>query len=265
LDYYEILGITASASNEEIKKAYRKLAKAYHPDRNPNDKQAEENFKKLNEAHEVLSDPIKRREFDAKRKSSYSQGSHYHDYKSNNQKSESRRQSAQEEFEAAKKRAEENLHQRERIINQKEKDLKNQFDQLRKKRKIFWGLFAVTISLALVYLSFLTRSEKYGINENPIVSELKFQNDSLRLELNVLEIFISNDYEQSQLIKIKNLKSLYINLKMIDDSFNTSFDSFVHEMQDRTKANDLFEKLKREGRPVRMNFNQFYKSIRIEN
>ena len=209
---------------------------------------------------------MKRKEYDAKGKSSYSQNNRYESTNQKNHKSEStRRESAHEEFEAAKKRAEEKLHERERILNQKEKELKNQFDELGKKRRLFWGLLVVTIVLASVFLFFLTRNEKYGINENPIISGLKLQNDSLRLELNALEIFINNGYEQSQLIKIKNLRSLYINLKTIDDSFNSSFDSFVREMQDRTKASDLFEKLKSEGRPVRMNFDQFYKSIRIEN
>lgn len=63
-DYYKILGIEKTADNEEIKKAYRKLAFKYHPDRNPNDKKAEETFKKISEAYAVLSDPKKRKEYD---------------------------------------------------------------------------------------------------------------------------------------------------------------------------------------------------------
>ena len=63
-DYYEVLGISRSASPDEIKKAYRKLALKYHPDRNPDDKKAEETFKELSEAYEVLSDAQRRGQFD---------------------------------------------------------------------------------------------------------------------------------------------------------------------------------------------------------
>ncbi len=63
-DYYKILGVERNASAEEIKKAYRKLALQYHPDRNPNDKVAEEKFKEINEAYQVLSDPEKRAKYD---------------------------------------------------------------------------------------------------------------------------------------------------------------------------------------------------------
>ena len=63
-DYYEVLGVDKNASAEDIKKAYRKLAKKCHPDLHPNDKQAEERFKELNEANEVLSDPEKRARYD---------------------------------------------------------------------------------------------------------------------------------------------------------------------------------------------------------
>lgn len=63
-DYYEILGLTRGASAEEIKKAYRRLARQYHPDVNPNDKSAEEKFKEINEAYEVLSDPQRRQIYD---------------------------------------------------------------------------------------------------------------------------------------------------------------------------------------------------------
>lgn len=64
IDYYKILGLTKSATESDIKKAYRKLARKYHPDLNPNDKVAEKKFKEINEANEVLSNPENRKKYD---------------------------------------------------------------------------------------------------------------------------------------------------------------------------------------------------------
>ena len=63
-DYYTVLGVNRDASEEDIKKSYRKLAMKHHPDRNPDDKNAEEKFKEAKEAYEVLSDPDKRRRYE---------------------------------------------------------------------------------------------------------------------------------------------------------------------------------------------------------
>ena len=63
-DYYEVLGLHKGASSDEIKKAYKKLARKYHPDMNPGDKAAEEKFKEINEANEVLTDPEKKSRYD---------------------------------------------------------------------------------------------------------------------------------------------------------------------------------------------------------
>src|SRR4051812_7871366 len=64
IDYYKILEIDKSASDADIKKAYRKLARKYHPDLNPNDATAKKKFQEINEANEVLSDPEKRKKYD---------------------------------------------------------------------------------------------------------------------------------------------------------------------------------------------------------
>ena len=64
MDYYEVLGVKKDSSAQDIKKAYRKLAMKYHPDRNKGDKEAEEKFKKISEAYAVLSDPEKRKQYD---------------------------------------------------------------------------------------------------------------------------------------------------------------------------------------------------------
>src|SRR5258707_14615624 len=64
IDYYQILGVPKTASEKDIKNAYRKLARKYHPDLNPNDTESHKKFQQINEANEVLSDPEKRKKYD---------------------------------------------------------------------------------------------------------------------------------------------------------------------------------------------------------
>src|SRR5882762_8411670 len=85
-DYYEVLGVERIAATEEIKKAYRKLAVKYHPDKNPGDKLAEDQFKELGEAYEVLCDPQKRASYDQyghaafdRRAAGFGRGGGFHD------------------------------------------------------------------------------------------------------------------------------------------------------------------------------------------
>ncbi len=85
-DYYKIIGVDKNASQDEIKKAYRKLAMKYHPDRNQENKKAEEKFKQVTEANEVLSDPEKRKKYDSlgsNWKQYQSQGQGFDDFYSN--------------------------------------------------------------------------------------------------------------------------------------------------------------------------------------
>ncbi len=73
-DFYAVLGVTKTASADEIKKAYRKLARQFHPDANAGDAKAEEKFKEVSEAYDVLSDDSKRREYDEMRRRSAAPG-----------------------------------------------------------------------------------------------------------------------------------------------------------------------------------------------
>ena len=73
-EYYRSLGVQPGATAEELKKAYRGLAKKYHPDLHPGDKEAEARFKEINEAYETLSDPQKRKEYDEKQRTTQGRG-----------------------------------------------------------------------------------------------------------------------------------------------------------------------------------------------
>lgn len=101
MDYYKILEIDKNASVEDIKKAYRKLARKYHPDLNPNDAQAKKKFQQINEANEVLSDPEKRKKYDKYGKD-WERGEEYEKYRQQQQSRGGRAQSqdfgSQEDF-----------------------------------------------------------------------------------------------------------------------------------------------------------------------
>lgn len=91
MNYYQILGVSASATKDEIKRAYRRLAKEHHPDRNPNDKISEEIFKTINLAHETLIDDRKRKEYDQSLGSQHTKQSHNKQEHSRTRQSRKRR------------------------------------------------------------------------------------------------------------------------------------------------------------------------------
>src|ERR1700740_3537594 len=84
IDYYKILGVSKTATQDEIRSAYRKLARKHHPDLNPNDKEANKKFQQINEANEVLSDPEKRKKYDQYGKD-WQHGEEYEKYRQQQQ------------------------------------------------------------------------------------------------------------------------------------------------------------------------------------
>ncbi len=97
IDYYKILGIPKTASEKEIKTAYRKLARKYHPDLNPDNKEAEKKFKEINEANEVLSDPVNRKKYDKYGKD-WKHGEEQEKAQRQYQQQQSQRQYSQQDF-----------------------------------------------------------------------------------------------------------------------------------------------------------------------
>jgi len=93
IDYYQVLGIDKKASDKDIKNAYRKLARKYHPDLNPNDTESNKRFQQLNEANEVLSDPEKRKKYDQYGEN-WQHGEEYEKYARQQQQQQSRQQGA---------------------------------------------------------------------------------------------------------------------------------------------------------------------------
>ena len=97
IDYYKILGVSKTATEKEIKAAYRKLARKYHPDLNPDNKAAEKKFKEINEAHEVLSDPENRKKYD-KYGENWKHGEEYEKAQQQYNQQQSQRQSSRHGF-----------------------------------------------------------------------------------------------------------------------------------------------------------------------
>ena len=97
IDYYKILGVDKNASSDDIKKAYRKLARKLHPDLNPGDKDANKKFQEINEANEVLADPEKRAKYD-KYGEHWEHGEEYEKYEQARQQQQQQRQYQQQQY-----------------------------------------------------------------------------------------------------------------------------------------------------------------------
>lgn len=132
-DYYEILGVSKNATADEIKKAYRTLAFKYHPDRNAGNKEAEDKFKKINAAYDVLGDAAKRRNYDL------GANQNYQSYQNQNTYSNAQYQNAYEDFYSAFYRANTNSNQNRRYQYTYENPFQNERPR-KATRRDYWSM-----------------------------------------------------------------------------------------------------------------------------
>ena len=142
-DYYKILGVPSNASLENIKNAYRKLSKKFHPDVNNGDKFFEEKFKEIQEAYEILFDTSKRKHYDQKT-ANYNRGA-----KTSNKEYEEYLRKKKEEFRKQK----EDLKKREEALIQKEKKLKDKENSTKNKNQSYGAKYLIFLSIVLVFTS----------------------------------------------------------------------------------------------------------------
>lgn len=262
MSYYKILEVNESATEDEIKKAYRKLAKKCHPDKNQNNKSAEDDFKKINEAYRVLSDPDKKATYDRAQKKS-------NPWESNSDQSKNRKSQSQQNrnestyrkdpFDESKRETDRKMKEREQQLKDAEASFKYQQAQFRTSRQRHW--FVVTIiSLALGYglLKFVTTT---NVAERDI--NLKGKVDSLNVELQIRDFIIDEGLEKSKLEKVRSFLKIY-QLDMKVAHTDNSLDLFKRDMRDRQKAEELYQRLRKEKVNINMNFEQFYRTVYFE-
>lgn len=261
MDYYELLQISPNASITEIKKAFRELAKKYHPDINPNNKQAEEQFKKISNAYKELSNPNRRKKYDAWRKSynsqrttsNRSQGSTNQKTKSDQKQKAEERRSQEDAFEERRRQAEQRMHAREQKIRDEEDRLRREINKLKSKKRVFY-----TVALIIVIIQLF-----FGKGGYDQYQKLTAKNDSLNFELRCSQFLINYELDKSQLQKARSIITVY-DMNSNDIHSYTSLDIFLQEMRDRKKAQDVYGKLVNANINVNMNFDQFYKTVKLD-
>lgn len=268
MDYYEILEVTKSATEDEIKKAYRKLAKKCHPDVDPKNRDAEDVFKRLKEAYEILSDKEKRKTYDSVQKksnpleSNFDQSKHR---KSQSQQNRNENTYRKDPFDESKRETDRKMKEREQQLNDAEASLKYQETQFRASKQRHWFVIAVTITIICLAVGFgLIKFETTtNVAEQDLNLNLKGKVDSLNVELQIRDFIIDEGLGKSQLQKVRSFLIIY-QLNRIAAHTDNSLDLFKREMRDRQKAEELYQRLRKDKVNLNMNFEQFYRTVYFE-
>jgi curved DNA-binding protein CbpA len=268
MSYYKILEVNESATEDEIKKAYRKLAKKCHPDINPKNKRAEDLFKQINEAYEVLSDPDKKATYDrAQRRSNRweSNSDQSKHRKSQSQQNRNENTYRKDPFDESKRETDRKMKEREQQLKDAEASLKTQETQFRASKQRHWFIIAVTITITIISLAVGFGLIKFETTKNVAEQDLNIKSmvDSLNDELQIRDFIIDEGLEKSKLEKVRSFLKIY-QLDMTVAHTDNSLDLFKREMRDRQKAEELYQRLRKDKVNLNMNFEQFYRTVYFE-
>lgn len=262
MNHYEILEVSEFATREEIKKAYKRLAKQYHPDKNPDKKGASDHMQKLNEAHEILADEAKRAAFDHTLKHSNSRKSNFYQPEAKYRESRGRdtgdgNASYKKAYEEKTNETDRHMKDREQQIKSDEESLKNQQEKFKNTRRRFWVVVAIiAVAVCVLPLQFVR-------NESVLYRDLVARNDSLSFELKAREFLINEGLNKNSLEKVRSFVRAY---ELSANGVNTysSIETFKRDMRDEQKAKEYYDNLLKANVSINMNFEQFYKTVKFD-
>lgn len=260
MNYYKILEVSEFASPEEIKKSYRALAQKYHPDKNPNNKSAEDIFKTIAEAYEVLSDPVKRVAYNNKisnSRKSNSYGANKNYQQSQSDQNRKQNESYHEFTKVKSKEDDRQMKEREQRVKMAEDRLRDKERRFRISKQIFLGL------VAIIFFGFFIGLNQFVRRNNLQIQKLESKNDSLSLDLRAFKFLIDEGLEGSRFQKVRSFLTVY-DLSAAKVHSYSSLEQFKQDMRDRQKALELYEKLLKAKVPIKLNIEQFYRIVKLD-